>query len=147
MAMTAAPAAAAAPMLARFMPAPDDFEPPAAVVVAAAAVEEEETEDTLETDEAAALLVEETDTEEDTALVEPTEAELMMLLGATLALEAPAPVLASVEDADALPEADAVKQPEVPGWMENAADDAVAPVLSRIVRPMEVPDAMLVDHV
>ena len=48
--------------------------------------------------------------------------------------------------------------------MENAADDAVAPVLSRIVRPMEVPgdvrqkqhsskaatnvpDAMLVDHV
>ncbi|KAF7986486.1 hypothetical protein HWV62_31289 [Athelia sp. TMB] len=131
MAMTAAPATAAAPMLAMFMPAPEDFEDPAAVVVAAAAEEAlsgvlgkatrgsektayEEAEDALETDETDDAL--ETDDEDEaTALVETVEALLTMLLGATLALEAPAPVLASVEDPDALPEADAVKQLEASG--------------------------------
>jgi len=145
--MTAAPATAATPMLAKFIPAADEDDEPAAVLVADA--EAEEADDALEADEAedAALLEEAAEDDETTALVETEEALLAMLLVATLALEAPAPVLARVEDADALPEADAVKQLEEPELMVNAADDTVRPVLSRIVRPMRVPAAMLVDHV
>jgi len=148
--MTAAPATAATPMLAKFIPAADEDDEPAAVLVAdAEALEAEEADDALEADEAedAALLEEAAEDDETTALVETEEALLAMLLVATLALEAPAPVLARVEDADALPEADAVKQPEEPALMVNAADDTVRPVLSRRVRPMRVPAAMLVDHV
>jgi len=150
--MTAAPATAATPMLAKFMrAAPVDDEPAAVLVAEAEALEAEEAFDALEADDSdddvAALLVEAAEDDETAAEVETTEALLTMLLGATLALEAPAPVLARVEDADALPEADAVKQPEEPGLTVNAAEFATVPVLSRIASPMEVPDAILVDQV
>jgi len=150
--MTAAPAAAATPMLARVMPAPEVDEEPAAVVVADAveALEAEEAFDTLDADEDATLTEEAEDAAEEdepAALVDTEEALLTILLVATLALEAPAPVLARVEEADALPDPEAVKQLDEPALMVNAAEFATVPVLSRMARPIEVPDAMFVDQV
>jgi len=151
--MTAAPAAAATPMLARVMPAPEVDEEPAAVVVADAveALEAEEAFDTLDADEDSTLTAEDeedaAEEDEPAALVDTEEALLTILLVAALALEAPAPVLARVEEADALPDPEAVKQLDEPELMVNAAEFATVPVLSRMARPIEVPDAMFVDQV
>lgn len=147
--MTAAPATAATPMLAKFNDAALLEDPPAAVVVAdadEAAAELEEAE--ADEDEMEAAEEEDTDTDaaddDDAATLELT---LTALLVEAAMLDAALPELASVEEADAEPEADAVKQAEDPELMVKAAEFATLPVLSRRARPTEVPAAMLVDQV
>jgi len=65
---------------------------------------------------------------------------------ARVELEAPLALPAEVLAAEVDP-AELVKQLEDPELMVNGAEEAVAPVLSRMVRPTEVPASMLVAHV
>lgn len=56
-----------------------------------------------------------------------------------------APLVDDPAGVEALPEE--LKQVVVPGLMVNGAEEAVVPVLSRMVRPTEVPAAILTTHV
>jgi hypothetical protein len=157
--MTAAPATAATPMLARLDDAPEE-DPDAVVVADAEGDEALEAADALDFEaelEADWLAADDEDdptdaadeleaTEEvSTLLVETTEAEVID--AADAALEAALPVVAIVADPEAEPEAEAVRQPDDPELMVNAAELATVPVESRRARPMEVPEAILVDQV
>jgi hypothetical protein len=77
------------------------------------------------------------------------ETEELLELAAELAAEL-APELVAADELD--PDAEELPPPfkqlvSDPELIENAAEEAVAPVLSRMVRPMEVPAAMSVFHV
>jgi len=140
-------------MLARFNDAALLADPPAAEVVAdadedaAAELEEAALLEEADDDAIEAADEEEIETEADDDDAATLELALAALLVEEAMLDAALPVLASVEEADAEPEADAVKQDEDPELTVKAAEFATAPVLSRRVRPREVPAAMLVDQV
>jgi len=140
--MAAAPTTAAKPMLAAFNMAPLG----AALVVAAAAPVEVAVVEVPPAEVVALVVagVVATGVETDDELEEAAGVEVLPPPAATELLLDPA----GVEDPpelwlEPLPTHDE----ELPGWMVKAADCAVAPVLSRRVKPMEVPDAMSVVHV
>jgi hypothetical protein len=153
MAMTAAPATAATPMLARFIDAAPVEDPPAAVLVAeadeeAAAELEAALLDEADEDAIEAAEEEETGADDDAAADDETLAGLLL---EAAALDEALALLAAEDEPDAEPvaepAADEDKQPADPALTVKAADCAVAPVLSRRERPMEVPAAMSVDQV
>jgi len=138
MAMTTAPMIPATPKLAVLTEAPPVEEPPLAVFVP---VPDEAV------DAAGVVAVVVGFVAEGVLVVEG----LLVVAGvddaAGIELDAPLALPAGVLAADVDP-AELVKQLlEDPALMVKGAEEAVVPILSRMVRPMEVPAAMLVGHV
>jgi hypothetical protein len=137
MAMTAAPMIPAAPKLALLTEAPPVEDPPLAVFVP---VPDED----VDAAGVVAVVV-------GFVVVGMTAAvvlgDVTAGAGVELELEAPLALPAEVLAADVDPAALVKQLLEDPALMVNGADWAMSPLLSRIVRPMEVPAARLVGHV